>query len=160
MSIEVSCQCGRRFRAKEEWAGRRAKCPGCGSPLVIPTPAASESTDDLLDQLGKAEQDSYAVAEAAAPRPASVAASTPSSSRGTTYAAARAAAAAAEASEPAARRGIRDWLYLCLILALLPLAWSTFASGDADHDLSERFEQTVAHASASVREKVDDIKEE
>ena len=32
----VTCQCGRRFRAKDEDAGKRAKCPDCGARFRIP----------------------------------------------------------------------------------------------------------------------------
>jgi hypothetical protein len=35
MSIAVQCSCGRRFKAADEHAGKQAKCPGCGQPLVI-----------------------------------------------------------------------------------------------------------------------------
>ena len=35
MSIIVACECGRKFRAKEEHAGKRTKCPVCGRMLVI-----------------------------------------------------------------------------------------------------------------------------
>ena len=38
MSIEVACACGRSFKAKDEHAGLRAKCPACGSVLEIPRP--------------------------------------------------------------------------------------------------------------------------
>jgi hypothetical protein len=40
MPIEVVCQCGRSFRAKEEHAGLRAKCPNCGLVIEIPKPAS------------------------------------------------------------------------------------------------------------------------
>lgn len=37
MSIPVTCaQCHKSFRVKDEYAGRRTKCPGCSAPLVIP----------------------------------------------------------------------------------------------------------------------------
>src|SRR5271156_2905733 len=36
MSIEVGCQCGRSLKAKDEHAGLKAKCPGCGAILDIP----------------------------------------------------------------------------------------------------------------------------
>ena len=37
MSIIVTCsQCGRRLEAKEEWGGRRVKCPECGQAVTIP----------------------------------------------------------------------------------------------------------------------------
>gem|GEM_PF-903524 len=37
MGIKVVCEeCSADFRAKDEHAGRRVKCPECGAPLVIP----------------------------------------------------------------------------------------------------------------------------
>ena len=37
MAIEISCkQCGKVLRAKDELAGKRVKCPGCGGELEIP----------------------------------------------------------------------------------------------------------------------------
>jgi RsiW-degrading membrane proteinase PrsW (M82 family) len=44
MTIAFSCACGKRLRAKDEWAGKRVKCPGCGSPLVIPDAADDAPT--------------------------------------------------------------------------------------------------------------------
>ncbi len=37
MPIKAACQCGARFNAKDELAGKRVKCPKCGQPLVIPS---------------------------------------------------------------------------------------------------------------------------
>ena len=39
MPIQVTCQCGRRFRAKDADAGKRAKCPRCGAYFRIPPKA-------------------------------------------------------------------------------------------------------------------------
>ena len=36
MAIPVSCACGKQFRAKDEHAGKRGRCPGCGQPVQIP----------------------------------------------------------------------------------------------------------------------------
>lgn len=36
MAIVVSCKCGKKFKVKDELAGRAVKCPGCHSPLRIP----------------------------------------------------------------------------------------------------------------------------
>lgn len=36
MSIVVSCQCGKRFKAKNAMAGKRVRCPGCKEPLRVP----------------------------------------------------------------------------------------------------------------------------
>lgn len=35
MAIAVKCECGRLFRARDEYAGRRATCPGCDRPILI-----------------------------------------------------------------------------------------------------------------------------
>jgi tetratricopeptide (TPR) repeat protein len=36
MSIDVICQCGKKLIAKDEHAGKRAKCPACGQIVMIP----------------------------------------------------------------------------------------------------------------------------
>ena len=45
MSISVICDCGKSFTAKDEYAGRRAKCPACGSSLEIPLAVEPPSYD-------------------------------------------------------------------------------------------------------------------
>lgn len=35
MPIIITCTCGKRFRAKDELAGKRTACPACGQPLTI-----------------------------------------------------------------------------------------------------------------------------
>ncbi len=37
MSIAFSCSCGKKIKAKDEWAGKTVKCPGCGKPAKIPS---------------------------------------------------------------------------------------------------------------------------
>lgn len=46
MAIEFSCQCGKQIKVSEKFAGRRAKCPGCGEPVVIPS---LDAPDDEID---------------------------------------------------------------------------------------------------------------
>lgn len=36
MTLEVRCQCGKRFMAKPHLAGKRVACPSCGSTITIP----------------------------------------------------------------------------------------------------------------------------
>jgi hypothetical protein len=57
MPIPVTCACGQAFRAKDELAGKRIKCPKCGQVLDIPKPQGGEGEsgasglsplDDLL----------------------------------------------------------------------------------------------------------------
>lgn len=53
MSFVVSCQCGKQFRVKDEQAGKKAKCPGCGTSLLLqpppPEPAAAAEESDPFD---------------------------------------------------------------------------------------------------------------
>ena len=41
MTIAVSCQCGQRFSVKEELAGKKGKCPKCGTIFRIPSASSS-----------------------------------------------------------------------------------------------------------------------
>lgn len=43
MPIAVSCECGKRYRVKDELAGKRAKCPNCQAVLEIPLATDSAS---------------------------------------------------------------------------------------------------------------------
>ncbi len=45
MAILVSCKCGQQFETKDENAGRRARCPSCGSDLIIPQPGGFNPYD-------------------------------------------------------------------------------------------------------------------
>ena len=39
MSIQVTCRCGAKLKAKDEFTGKRVKCPSCGEALQIPEPS-------------------------------------------------------------------------------------------------------------------------
>lgn len=56
MPIPVTCRCGQKLAAKEEFAGKTVKCPKCQQPLPIPQPAKSASdasaAHKLLDEVG------------------------------------------------------------------------------------------------------------
>lgn len=47
MPIPVSCDCGKKLNAPDAMAGKRAKCPGCQRPLLIPE--ALEVIDEGLE---------------------------------------------------------------------------------------------------------------
>ena len=53
MSIPVVCKCGKRLRAKDEFAGKRTVCPECGQPLTVPGLPTVEQTTARTTQ-GKA----------------------------------------------------------------------------------------------------------
>ncbi len=44
MSIPVVCSCGKAMRAPDDWAGRDAKCPGCGQAVHIPGSGTAAAT--------------------------------------------------------------------------------------------------------------------
>jgi hypothetical protein len=41
MPIAVTCTCGKSMRAKDELAGKRVRCPGCGAAVTIPAVASA-----------------------------------------------------------------------------------------------------------------------
>lgn len=43
MTIPFACSCGKSFQAKDEFAGKRTKCPACGQVLVIPQPSRADA---------------------------------------------------------------------------------------------------------------------
>jgi RsiW-degrading membrane proteinase PrsW (M82 family) len=50
MSIEVKCSCGRQLRARDEQAGKRCKCPGCGTLLTVPEAFDVELIDEMPER--------------------------------------------------------------------------------------------------------------
>ena len=36
--IEFACRCGKRFSVQDSFAGRKARCKGCGMDIVVPQP--------------------------------------------------------------------------------------------------------------------------
>jgi hypothetical protein len=36
MAITVNCTCGKQLQARDEYAGKRLKCPGCGATIAVP----------------------------------------------------------------------------------------------------------------------------
>ncbi len=59
--IAVSCQCGQRFQAPPQMAGKHAKCPSCGSVLSIPS---ASSVQESQVNLGAQQTDPLAAASA------------------------------------------------------------------------------------------------
>jgi DNA-directed RNA polymerase subunit RPC12/RpoP len=50
MAIYTTCSCGKTISARDELAGRRARCPKCGSEVAFPnmTPRAASSSDVFI----------------------------------------------------------------------------------------------------------------
>jgi hypothetical protein len=45
MAITHTCECGKTFEAKPEWAGKRAKCPACHQEFRFPASPAIQAHD-------------------------------------------------------------------------------------------------------------------
>jgi DNA-directed RNA polymerase subunit RPC12/RpoP len=69
MSFNIRCECGKQFKVKDENAGKKAKCPGCGRVLVLNRPAAAppSSAPELDGLAAMAEMERNAVVEENAP---------------------------------------------------------------------------------------------
>jgi len=58
MAISLTCECGKKLAVKDELAGKRVKCPGCGDLLTVPSLSEKEpvkrpataAADDEEDQ--------------------------------------------------------------------------------------------------------------
>ena len=48
MSISVTCRCGKKYRVRDEMAGKRAKCPACGKVFTVPQPQLPDDSP-LID---------------------------------------------------------------------------------------------------------------
>jgi len=59
--IDVKCwQCGKSFKVKSEFAGKKGKCPVCGKVITISDPSKKEDSLDV--SVGLADSDRKKVA--------------------------------------------------------------------------------------------------
>lgn len=91
MPISFECPCGRAFNTGDEHAGKRTKCPQCGEPITVPTPAAAALSDEdkAFQALAEAPDPEPTAAPRTAfedaPRPAPARAPIPGAARGPSY---------------------------------------------------------------------------
>ena len=65
MPIKFTCpNCNKKFQAKDEFAGKKMKCSGCGN--VVGIPAAAEEVPEKQPPAPKAA-DEYSIAEEGTP---------------------------------------------------------------------------------------------
>lgn len=55
MTIRITCQCGKQLAVKDEYAGRRIKCPQCQKAVSIPRPA--DEPEAAADEWDEAAED-------------------------------------------------------------------------------------------------------
>jgi hypothetical protein len=51
MPISLLCPCGRSLKAKDEFAGRKVRCPECRAILEVPAPVREEVEEDVLEEI-------------------------------------------------------------------------------------------------------------
>ena len=49
MSITAQCECGKKFKARDEYGGRRAICTVCRREFVFPLPSTPEQLPPLVE---------------------------------------------------------------------------------------------------------------
>jgi RsiW-degrading membrane proteinase PrsW (M82 family)/phage FluMu protein Com len=181
MSISWHCGCGKTLKAPDGSGGKRARCPACKEINTIPTPVVEEpvevaapvASDDPW-AAGDSPFDPYDLAEAPEPTPVRVprqvvaaAASAAQDRGGVTPAPYRPAAARARdddddegelplGANPGGGRSWRDFTYLVLLLAMVPLVVSSFG-GDRGNIL-EQIQQSVTHH-PEVKERIEAMPE-
>ncbi len=52
MAIKLQCECGKALSVKDEYAGRRVKCPACQMPLRVSKPQVEKASSDDEWDLG------------------------------------------------------------------------------------------------------------
>jgi hypothetical protein len=53
MTFLLSCECGKKLRAKDEWRGTRVKCPACGHVIAIPGTPVQAAVPSRADRPAK-----------------------------------------------------------------------------------------------------------
>lgn len=57
MSIEFTCDCGKKFRTASENAGKTMKCSKCGAKIAIPSPQSDDEEEEIYEAELAEEQD-------------------------------------------------------------------------------------------------------
>ncbi len=51
MPVAISCECGKKLKAKDSLRGKKVKCPECNQPLTVPANEGSENSNTKEDEL-------------------------------------------------------------------------------------------------------------
>src|SRR5580704_8997042 len=147
MSISLSCTCGKVLKAKDEMAGKRAKCPACGAVLRVPgapaedkpgyavAPAAPRTSVQSFDRDEEEEEPELPRKRRRLLSERELEARYPGYTK----------------PQPASLRQQLHWL---LVLALVPLAISLLRHTDEETDLKTRLLRTIEHAPEEVQDRI------
>src|SRR5262245_48489907 len=145
MAISVTCTCGKQLKAKDEHAGKKAKCPLCGASLTVPvpTPAADDSAEYALAYAPPAP----AAVTPGVPPPASR--SLPEGPSSFVRSADAKPKPTAPPARPKAGHPLREYAYWLLLLTFIPLALSL--ANKEKEKIEDRLEKTMEKASPEVQ---------
>lgn len=151
MAISFQCGCGKVLRARDEYAGRRARCSQCSAIVTIPSPAIDVNADASLPTTE--DEETYRIEEPVATTwtPSPEIARRP---KATTSPAPP--AAAASASKHSANPTLLEYSYWLLVFTLIPLMFSLL-SRDNEGDLPERLGKTIAAASPEDQKRIESV---
>src|SRR4051812_14359641 len=143
MAIVFRCGCGQKLSTRDELAGRAVRCPGCPTVLKVPGPERDVPAEN---------NQGYALEElppASAPRPsrsegssASLGGNEPAQRRPRPDSVDK--QPGSHAAAPAARwdgKSPREYLYVVLVLALVPLVFSVL--GPKSKQIEERLKAAI-----------------
>ena len=148
MPILFRCDCGKRLQADDALAGRMTRCPQCQDVLEIPSPGGvGELAEDMMQAALSPEPGGRSGGSALydlespdqSPIPAMLPAVSPidRASLGTVT---------SPTDAPASSRSIREYAYLLLGLALIPLVFSLLGKDESKTTIGDRIEATLQEA--------------
>jgi RsiW-degrading membrane proteinase PrsW (M82 family) len=162
MAISFVCECGKVLRARDEVAGKKAKCPQCGTVLLIPEPDGGYGLAELAPKHEPARggfDDESALRPisrtAPIPTPPSPSANPPRPSLDWSAPSRQKPAATSAPSSTSGGSGehsLMEYAYLLLAFALIPLVISLLG-GDDKSDVGDRIMQTLANATPEQLER-------
>jgi RsiW-degrading membrane proteinase PrsW (M82 family) len=162
MAITFACICGKSLHAKDELAGKKTKCPGCGSILTIPAPEKTTvDEDDVANYLLQAENKPPLsnVIESPASHGATLSEPVfepaPARRKPENQPAHKAAGRDREHETKPASGSIREYSYWLLLFALVPLVFSLL--GGEEQSFSERLAATIEKAAPEQAERIEAV---
>jgi protease PrsW len=143
MAISFRCACGKKLSAKDELAGRSVRCPACSTVLKIPVPEV-EPTEE--------PEDAYALQETFTPAPAGLPQTegpdTTRQSSGRSVNSFQGGSSAFKLPPEEGNASPREYLYLGLSLALIPLMISFLAPKETS--IETRLKAAMDHAGSET----------
>jgi RsiW-degrading membrane proteinase PrsW (M82 family) len=162
MPILFTCTCGKTLRADESLAGRRTRCPQCETVLKIPSPEVDDGLTDPpapappVPELSAAPESSGGPESFETEQPPSTFIPARTSADGGRPRTISKPSAPRPAAAAPASGSIREYAYLILVLALIPLVFSLLKK-DEGGSMEERLEATLEKATPEQVRRVEQI---